>query len=109
MRALSLADPAANASDRADHGPLGAYDGWPARCAVALSELGFAGDGVAFLAAAAGVLDEGPLGQAHRIFLDGVPRKAGGDGGQDALESVGGSFAEAALLLVAQLAAARPL
>jgi hypothetical protein len=32
-------------------------------------------------------------------------RKAGGDGGQDALESVGGSFAEAALLLLAQLAA----
>ncbi len=51
------------------------------------------------------MLDEGPFGQAHRIFLDNVPRKAGGDGGQDALESVGGSFAEAALLLLAQLAA----
>ena len=105
MRALSLSDPAAPDSDRADHGPLGAYDGWPARASLGLAELGFAGDGVAFLAAAAGVLDEGPFGQAHRIFLDNVPRKAGGDGGQDALESVGGSFAEAALLLLAQLAA----
>jgi hypothetical protein len=106
MRALSLSDPAAGASDRADHGPLGSYDGWPARSAVALAELGFAGDAVAFLAAAAGVLDEGALGQAHRLFLDDVPSKAGGDGGQDTLESVGGSFAEAALLLLAKLAPA---
>jgi hypothetical protein len=106
MRALSLSDPAAGASDRADHGPLGAYDGWPARSAVALAELGFPGDAVAFLAAAAGVLDEGALGQAHRLLLDNVPNKAGGDGGQDTLESVGGSFAEAALLLLAGLAPA---
>lgn len=102
MRALALADPAAPSSDRADHGPLGAYDGWPARTALALAELGFAADGAALLAGAAGVLDEGPFGQAHRLFLDNVPRKAGGDGGQDALESVGGAFAEAALLMIAQ-------
>ena len=29
MRAQSLTDPAALESDRPDHGPLGAYDGWP--------------------------------------------------------------------------------
>ena len=103
MRALSLRDAAASASDRADHGPLGAYDGWPARAAVALSELGFHDEGVAFLsAAAASALDEGPFGQAHRLLLGDVPVKAGGPGGQDALESVGGAFADAALLLLSR-------
>ena len=31
MRAQSLNDPAADYSDRADHGPMGAYDAWPAQ------------------------------------------------------------------------------
>ena len=30
MRAMSLKDAAAAVSDRPDHGPMGAYDGWPA-------------------------------------------------------------------------------
>lgn len=40
MRAQSLADPAAAQSDRPDHGPRGAYDGWPAQTAAAMTRLG---------------------------------------------------------------------
>ena len=110
MRALSLQDPVANSSDRADHGPLGAYDGWPARASVAMAELGYLDDAVTFLQSAATVLSEGPFGQAHRLFSNPIMTpnstqpialKSGMNGGQDYNENVAGSFADAALHLLA--------
>jgi hypothetical protein len=69
MRALALDDPVAPASDRADHGPWGAYDGWVAKTIDALMALGFADEAAAlfdrFLPA---VVAEGPLGQSHRVY-----------------------------------------
>ena len=41
MRAQSIQDIAAKASDRPDHGPLGAYDGWPPGTIDALAALGY--------------------------------------------------------------------
>lgn len=40
MRALSLKDRAASASDRTDHGPYGAYCGWPPLTAAAFARFG---------------------------------------------------------------------
>ena len=40
MRAMSLSDPAAAISDRPDHGPMGAFDAWPADTAAAMCRLG---------------------------------------------------------------------
>lgn len=109
LRALSLSDAAAPNSDRADHGPLGSYTGWPPMAALAVAQLGFVGEGVRLLAAFAGeggVLSESCFGQAHRIlvanFTSGegvVVIKQGIAGGQDFFESVGGAFAEVALQL----------
>ena len=65
MRALSLSDAAATASDRADHGPRGAWDGWPGLSATALGALGAHDAALALVRDLAGVLREGPFGQAH--------------------------------------------
>jgi len=46
MRAQSLSDPAARDSDRTDHGPWGAYAGWPPITAAALATLGHQRDGM---------------------------------------------------------------
>ena len=83
MRALSLKDAAANESDRADHGPRGAWDGWVGLSAVALGNLGDYEAAAELLRAAGTVLDEGPYGQAHRVYGDNntkmvrPPRKGG--------------------------------
>ena len=82
-RALSLKDAAANESDRADHGPRGAWDGWVGLSAVALGNLGDYEAAAELLRAAGTVLDEGPYGQAHRVYGDNntkmvrPPRKGG--------------------------------
>jgi hypothetical protein len=111
LRALSLGDAAAPQSDRADHGPLGSYDGWPPLAALAVAQLGFVEEGVGLLAAFAGeggVLSESCFGQAHRILISNFTSgegsrvvKQGIAGGQDFFESVGGAFAEVALQLSA--------
>jgi len=110
LRALSLSDTAAASSDRADHGPLGSYDGWPPLVALAVAQLGSVEEGVRLLAAFAGesgVLSEGCFGQAHRILVGNFSTlqgarvvKQGIAGGQDFFESVGGAFAEVALQLM---------
>jgi len=67
MRALSLADPAAPASDRTDHGPYGAFDGWVPLTVAALARGGnhsFAAD---FLRRTSFVTTLGPYGQAHGV------------------------------------------
>ena len=88
MRALSLQDssllhPSAN-SDRKDHGPLGAYDGWPGETIEAFCLLGEYQAALELTRAMATAYDDGPGGQAHQVFEEGgkvlrPPRKAAAD------------------------------
>ncbi len=64
MRAQSLRDPAATASDRADHGPMGAYAAWPAETMAAMCELGRFDKAPDFLHHVAAVTSEGPFSQS---------------------------------------------
>ncbi len=68
MRAQSIKDVAAKDSDRADHGPLGAFDGWPAGTMDALVQLGFPGKALDFYHNIEPVTDEGIWAQAHEIW-----------------------------------------
>eukprot|EP01050_Picozoa_sp_SAG11_P016842 SAG11_NODE_2348_length_3485_cov_1.358535_1_plen_199_part_00 len=67
MRALSLQDRAAKASDRTDHGPYGAYDGWPALTVAAFARFGNHTEAARFLRSTAFVTTLGPYGQAHGV------------------------------------------
>jgi hypothetical protein len=68
MRAMSPRDEAAKASDRPDHGPLGAFDAWPALTVETMCLLDAWGPAVDFLRRTAGVLDEGVYGQAREFY-----------------------------------------
>jgi hypothetical protein len=68
MRAMSLKDPAAAISDRPDHGPMGAYDGWPALTVGTMWRLGFPGDAFDFYCRTAEVTQEGPFAQAREFY-----------------------------------------
>jgi len=68
MRAQSLDDIAAENSDRCDHGPLGAFDGWPADIMDALTQMGFPEKALEFYHAIAPVTDEGIWSQAHELW-----------------------------------------
>ena len=68
MRAMSLEDAAAAVSDRPDHGPMGAYDGWPALTVGTMWRLGFPGDAFDFYCRTAEVTKEGPFAQAHEFY-----------------------------------------
>jgi hypothetical protein len=68
MRAQSLQDIAAEDSDRADHGPLGAFDGWPAGTMDALVQLGYPGKALDFYHAIEPVTYEGCWSQAHELW-----------------------------------------
>ena len=68
MRAQSLKDVAAEKSDRADHGPLGAFDGWPAGTMDALTQLGFPNKALDFYHAIEPVTNEGAWAQAHELW-----------------------------------------
>jgi hypothetical protein len=68
MRAQSLKDIAAKYSDRPDHGPLGAYDGWPAGSIDALSQMGFTARALKFYRAVEPVTYEGCWAQAHELW-----------------------------------------
>src|SRR5262249_27771291 len=58
MRAMSLKDPAAAVSDRADHGPMGAYDGWPAMTMEVMCRFGAYSRATEFLRSVAEVTHE---------------------------------------------------
>ena len=129
MRAQSLLDPAAARSDRTDHGPWGAYSGWPAITAAALAALGHQRSGLGVLRRAAALTQRGPWGQAHALHRDGdvhgdVHGKGGREGGKGGKggaaykpfeftlynEAVGAAFVDATLHVVFGLrAAAAPL
>ena len=68
MRAQSVEDVAAADSDRPDHGPLGAFDGWPAGTMDALVQLGFPQKALDFYHAIEPVTHEGIWAQAHEIW-----------------------------------------
>ncbi len=68
MRAMSFKDAAAAISDRPDHGPMGAYDGWPALTVGTMWRLGFPNDAFDFYCRTAEVTEEGPFAQAHEFY-----------------------------------------
>jgi hypothetical protein len=68
MRAMSPEDKAAKKSDRPDHGPMGAYDAWPAFTAEVMCMLGDWKSGVRFLADTQAVLYEGVYGQSREYY-----------------------------------------
>lgn len=86
MRAMSPKDAAAAISDRPDHGPMGAYDGWIPLTVGTMWRLGFPRDAFDFYCRTAEVTQEGPFAQArefygpHRDRFDAPVRIAQRDG-----------------------------
>jgi hypothetical protein len=72
MRAQSQLDVAATNSDRPDHGPMGAYDAWPAVTVDALCRLGYWNIAVPFLRRTQAAVYEGVYAQAREFY--GVKR-----------------------------------
>lgn len=68
MRAMSQKDAAAARSDRPDHGPMGAYDGWIPMTVGTMWRLGFPQDAFKFYCRTAGVTKEGPFAQAREFW-----------------------------------------
>jgi hypothetical protein len=68
MRALSLEDPAWSGSARPDHGPMGAYDEWPALTLQALCRLGYRKEALDAFYRFERVTHEGPYAQAHELL-----------------------------------------
>ena len=68
MRAQSLSDPAAEHSDRPDHGPMGAFDGWPAATMAGFCRLGYPQEAIDFYRRLEPVTHEGGWAQAHELW-----------------------------------------
>jgi hypothetical protein len=68
MRAQSMLDVAAANSDRPDHGPMGAYDAWPAVTADAMGTLGYWNNAIPFLRRTHAAIYEGVYAQAHEFY-----------------------------------------
>ncbi len=68
MRAQSLSDIAADKSDRTDHGPLGAFDGWPADLMDALTQMGYPQKALDFYHSIEPVTHEGCWSQSHELW-----------------------------------------
>ena len=68
MRAQSMLDPAAANSDRPDHGPMGAYDAWPAVTVDAMCALGYWEDAISFLRRTQAAIYEGVYAQAREFY-----------------------------------------
>jgi hypothetical protein len=75
MRALALNDSAAPYSNRSDHGPSGAYIGWPALTIRSMGLRGDYGEALAFLNDTLFVSTLGPYGQAVEVNPPGLPYK----------------------------------
>ena len=73
VRAMSQRDPSANVtgSRRADHNQWGSWDGWAGYAITALANLGRLDLAAEFARDLAANLDQGPFGQAHRVFGSG--------------------------------------
>ncbi|QEE28925.1 hypothetical protein FTW19_13505 [Terriglobus albidus] len=68
MRAQSMLDVAAANSDRPDHGPMGAYDAWPAVTVDAMCSLGYWKDAILFLRRTRAAIYEGVYAQAREFY-----------------------------------------
>ena len=68
MRAMSQKDAAAAVSDRPDHGPMGAYDGWIPLTTGTMWRLGYPVDAFNFYCRTAVVTKEGPFAQAREFY-----------------------------------------
>jgi len=68
MRAMSPQDKAAEISDRPDHGPMGAFDAWPALTADTMCQLGAWQEALDFVRSTQAVLYEGVYAQAREFF-----------------------------------------
>ncbi len=68
MRAMSLQDAAAAHSDRPDHGPMGAYDGWIPLTVGTMWRLGDRAAACEFYRRTAVVTREGPFAQAREFY-----------------------------------------
>jgi len=68
MRAQSLQDPAAEQSDRPDHGPMGAYSGWPPETVDGLCHLGFWKDALDFYRRCEAATHEGAFSQGAEFY-----------------------------------------
>ena len=68
MRAMSLSDATAAHSDRPDHGPMGAYDGWIPLTVGTMWRLGDPASSFDFYCRTAGVTKEGPFAQAREFY-----------------------------------------
>ena len=75
MRAQSLEDIAAERSDRCDHGPLGAFDGWPPDIMDALTQMGYPQKALDFYHAIEPVTNEGVWSQAHELWGENKKNK----------------------------------
>lgn len=97
MRAQSLSDPAASASDRPDHGPMGAFCAWPAETIEVLASFGEFSRALIFLDRCANVTYEGPFSQSRELLgrSKDAPVRIASRGLQDYNGSNGGAFAEA--------------
>ncbi len=68
MRAQSLQDPAAEQSDRPDHGPMGAYSGWPPETTDGLCHLGDWQDALDFYRRCEAATHEGAFSQGAEFY-----------------------------------------
>jgi hypothetical protein len=68
MRAMSQQDAAAAHSDRPDHGPMGAYDGWIPLTVGTMWRLGEPAGAYEFYRRTAAVTKEGPFAQAREFY-----------------------------------------
>ena len=68
MRAQSQLDVAATNSDRPDHGPMGAYDAWPAVTVDAMCRLGYWNIAVPFFRRTQAAVYEGVYAQAREFY-----------------------------------------
>ncbi len=73
MRAMSQRDQAAKVSDRPDHGPMGAFDAWPALTAESMCRLGAWRSALGFVRRTQSALKEGVYAQAREHW---GPRRA---------------------------------
>ena len=87
MRTQSMLDVAAAHSDRPDHGPMGAYDAWPAVTVDALCTLGSWENAISFLRSTRVAVYEGVYAQAREFT---------GQGGVSMMPRSGSHSAEAA-------------
>jgi hypothetical protein len=96
MRAQSLTDPAASASDRPDHGPMGAFSAWPAETMATMCEFGQFDKALGLMHRIAGVSEEGPFSQSRELLgrTPDAPVRIALRGFQTYNVSSGASFAD---------------